>query len=286
MTKKILLPLVFLFAAALARLWLAPRLELLPANYASEVHLTEENQFRDSPAAQWQASTLNVRRVDQTITTTGGTSLINGALHVYYASGEINFETTGIYGVDRRTRQNLPGFGDVDRSGQYLFPPHVRRIGYSIWDPMFSALRQATFERLDQIDGLNVYVFSFGASGMDESVGYSYLPDVPERYLAHTDGQGTLWVEPLSGVVVDYEDSGVSYFVNTSTEARLADFNRWDERYTSETHIAQLKLARTARARILALEYWLPGGLALAALLWMAIGMRSRFRKPKGGGLA
>jgi hypothetical protein len=66
--------------------------------------------------------------------------------------------------------------------------------------------------------------------------------------------------------VVDYEDSGLSYFVDHSTGARLADFNQWQERYTAETRAAQTKLARSARLRSLALETWLPGGLLVVGI--------------------
>ena len=269
--------LAFLGMAALLRFWIAPLLERLPANYAAEVELSEDNQFRDSPTGEWQANTLKTRRVDQIITNSGQTAIIEGALHVYYASGEVNFEVTSLYGIDRRTRQNLAGYGDVNRTGQYLFPPHVKRIDYPIWDPMFVGLRQATFERTEKIDGLQVYVFSFSATGMDESAGYSYLPDVPENYLAHTDGEGTIWVEPLSGIVVNYEDSGVSYFVIPSTRVRLADFNQWDEWYTTETRTTQIKLARAARLRILLLDVYLPAASLLAGLLWLVgVGIKHR----------
>jgi hypothetical protein len=268
--------LAFLFLAALLRLWIAPFFENLPADFASEAKLTEENKFRDSPDGEWQVNTLNVHRVDQAITNHGQVAIIEGAFHVYYTSGDVNFEVINLYGVDRRTRLNLPGYGDVNRTGQYLFPPHVKRVQYSIWDPMFVGLRQAVFERTEKIDGLQAYVFSFSATGMDESAGYSYLPIVPEQYLARTDGKGTIWVEPLSGIVVDYLDNGVSYFVIPSTGLRIADFNQLNERYTPETRTAQIQLARTARSRILLLDFWLPGVFLAIGLIGLAIGLIMR----------
>ena len=276
MKWPILGALAFLFVSALLRFWIAPVMEYLPADYAAEVALSEDNQFRDSPTGEWQTNTLKTRRVDKIITNSGQTAIIEGALHVYYASGEVNFEVTSLYGVDRRTRQNLAGYGDVNRTGQYLFPPHVKRIEYPIWDPFFVGLRQATYQRTEKIDGLQVYVFSFNGAGMDESAGYSYLPDIPEHYLAHTDGKGTIWIEPLSGIVMDYQDSGVSYFVIPSTGVRLADFNQWEERYTHETRTTQIKLARAARLRILLLEVWLPAASLLVGLIWLLVGFLKR----------
>ncbi len=95
---------------------------------------------------------------------------------------------------------------------------------------------------------------------------------MPERYLAYTDGQGALWVEPVSGTVVDYEEEGVSYFVDLATGARAADFHQWSDRYTPETREAQLALARAARLRLLMLETWLPGALVIAGLVGLVGG--------------
>jgi hypothetical protein len=271
MRTHIFIALAFLILAALLRYWIAPALELLPADYTNATALSEENKFRDSPTGAWQASALNTQRVDQTIKTSDQTAIIEGALHVYYATGAVNFEVTSLYGVDRRTRLNLASYGSVDRTGQYLFPPHVQPIEYLIWDPFFVGMRQAVFDHVENIDGMQVYVFTFSGAGMDETTGYSYLPDVPEHYLVHTDGEGTIWVEPLSGFVADYMDSGVSYFVDPATGTRLADFNQWNERYTPETRAAQIALARAARLRILALEVWLPGGLLLAGLFFLGL---------------
>jgi hypothetical protein len=186
------------------------------------------------------------------------------------------FETTGLYGVSRFTRQNVLGYGDVERTGQFLFPPNVQPTTYTYWDPMFIGPCVATFDHAETQDGLPVYVFRFSATGLDETAGYSYLPDVPERYAAHTDGQGTLWIEPVSGVVVDYAEQGMSYFADPTTGERIADFHSWSNRFTPETRAAQVQLAQDTRRRILILENWGPGGLLLAGLVWLAVGLWRR----------
>jgi hypothetical protein len=274
--RHLAITLACLTLAALQRFWIAPLLERLPANYSNQIALVEENQFRESLTAGWQASTLDSVRIDQTITTSDQVSIIEGGLHVYFTTGQVNFEVISLYGVDRRTRQNVSGYGQVNRTGQFLFPTHVQKSAYPIWDPWFVGLRQASFDRVETLDGLQVYVFKFLGTGMDETAGYDYLADVPERYLAHTDGQGTIWVEPVSGSVVNYEDTGVSYFVDPATGAHVADFNIWSEKFTPQTSAAQLEKARTARLRILALEDWLPGGLLLAGLVSLGLFLFTR----------
>lgn len=68
------------------------------------------------------------------------------------------FENTGLYGVDRRSRRNVPAYGDLPCTGQFLWPPRLERTTYTYWDPMFIGPRQATFEQETMADGLLVYV--------------------------------------------------------------------------------------------------------------------------------
>jgi len=225
-TRYFLIALTFLILALILRYWLGPLSERLPSNYYNEAALSEVNKFRSSPAGEFQESTLNTLRVDQVITNFGQVAIIEGALHIYYTSGAVNFEVTSLYGIDRKTLLNMPDYGEVNRSGQYLFPTHVEKIGYPIWDPMYVGQRQATFDHTENLDGLQVFVLIFIGSAMDETAGYSYLADVPEHYSVQTDGKGTIWVEPISGIVVDYEDSGDSYFVDPANGVRISTFGQ------------------------------------------------------------
>lgn len=271
---KYLLPLALLLAAALSRFWLAPLQTRLPAEHTLELTYDAQDRFRDTPDGEWIAATLTARATQHALAVSGGIVLIQGELHWYGEDDEIIFESAGLYGVDRGTRANDPDYGDQPRAGQFLFPPRVERTSYMIWDTQYIGPREATFERVETLDGLTVYVFSFRTQGLDETEGYGTLPGVPERYHALTDGEGTFWVEPVSGVTVDYEELGVSYFVDASSRERLADFHQWSDRFTPETRAAQLESARSARLWILALEIGLPGSLLVASLISLAIRRR------------
>lgn len=268
--------LVLAALAGLLRFWLAPLLTRLPADFTNETRYAAVTRFRDSPTAEWSPSPLIARRMDQTLTTSGNISIIQGDVHWTTEDGTPTYETTTLYGVERRTRMNLPGYGDTDRTGQFLFPQHVQQTTYEFWDPYYLGPRTAAFRRVEKVEGLAVYVFDYIAANIDDTGGYTFLPDVPERYRAISDGQGALWIEPVSGIVVDFEDEGVSYFVDVNTGQRVADLYHWSARYTPETRAAQLALARAERMRSLTLELWLPVGLLLAGLLWFGINLWRR----------
>jgi hypothetical protein len=254
--------------AALLRWWAAPAWETLPADHALELGYTSQLRSHQTTSSPVEVTQSIVRRRDQTLTSGNAHSIIQGDVHWLTTSGGLIFETLNTYGVDRRTRQNLAGYGNEERTGQYLFPPHVEKKAYRLWDPFYAGPGVVTFDRVEQFRDVAVYVFTFIVDGLDESVGYDALPEVPEKYRALTNGQGRFWIEPVSGVVVDHEDGGVSYFVEPNTGARLGEpIIQWSARFTPETVQAQLQRATTIRWRILALEVWLPCAFAAAGLL-------------------
>jgi len=258
--------------------WIAPQLIQLPADYAEETLYEARARFRETPDGDWQEADLIARRVDRTLVASAEHSIIQGSLHWTTATGVVAFETTGIYGVDRRTRMNLPGYGDISRHGKFLFPPHTKRGTYRYWDPHFLGSREAVFEGSEQVGGLPVYVFRFAIQGLDESSGYSHLLDVPERYRAFTNGQGRLWIEPTSGVVVDYQEQGLSYFAEPATGKHVADLLAWNDRYTAQTRASKLRHAQAERWRIHGLELGLPLALLLAGAVCLLLALQRRTR--------
>lgn len=254
-----------------------PLVERLPADYRSEMRMDAEGGFRESLAVPMQTSPQIGRRVDQVVTVSGDVAVIQAGVDWTDPSGNLLYQTTGLYGVDRRTQSNLSGYGDRDRVGQFLIPPRFEETTFQLWDPNYSGPRTVAFERVDELDGLPVMVYRHAATGFDETAAYDFLPDVPERYKAFSDGHGLLYVEPVSGVVVDFTDEGRSYFVDPVTGASLGDFTTWRDWYAPETKAAQLRLAASRRSEILLVEQWLPSVLLGLALLWVTASLlRSR----------
>lgn len=268
---------VFWLLAALLRWWVAPACEYLPADYIAETSYTAQLLSHQTPSSPAENTASIVRRRDQTLTGGSGYSIIQGDSHWLTTAGVMIFETLNTYGVNRRTRQNLAGYGNEARTGHYLFPPHVEKKTYGLWDPFYAGPVVVTFDRVEQFRGVGVYVFNSVADGIDETAGYASLPDVPEKYRALTYGKGRFWIEPLSGVVVDHEDGGVSYFVEPKSGAHVGKaINKWSARFTPETIKAQLQLAAATRRRMLALESWLPLTFAALGLICCAAGFRTR----------
>jgi hypothetical protein len=265
--------LAFLASAIIMRFWVAPQATQLPADYMSETRSLVEDHFRASESSDWEIANLTNYRADRVLSVTGEMMIVQGNLSVYTISGDPIFESNSLYGVNRLTRMNVQGYGDTNRSGQFLFPPQIKPATVEYWDPMFIGPRTAIFDRTEELDGLPTYVFKFIGTGMDETAGYDYMQDVPELYQAFTDGQGFLWIEPVSGVVVDYQEQGQSYFVDPKTGESGAVFHTWSGDFSDETRTAQRILAESARLRTLFFYDWLPAALILIGLTWLVTGL-------------
>ena len=151
--------LAFLAAAVIVRFWVTPQVTRLPADYSSETQCLVEDHFRETGSSEWAITSLNNYRSDHTLSVTGNMLIIQGNLNVYTIAGDPIFESNGLYGVDRFTRMNVRGFGDADRSGQFLFPTQVKPLTYDYWDPLFIGSRTAVYDHSEKQNGNLVYVF-------------------------------------------------------------------------------------------------------------------------------
>jgi hypothetical protein len=260
---------VLLLAAAALRFAIAPALELLPTGYSSEISLVANTQFRETAAAPAIDTHLKGRRIDQVMSIKDNVAIIQGHLDWSTDTGQVTYQTTGIYGVDRRTRTNIAGFGDQARSGQFLFPPNLDSGTVSqVWDPYYSGPRRLSFERTESVGGLSLAVYRFDVSGLDETAAYDFLPEVPEIYHAMTEGHGWLWIEPVSGTLVDVVDQGHTYFVNPANGQSAGDINVWDARYSPPAREELLGRAGAGRLQVLLAGTWGPLTLCGLALPW------------------
>lgn len=267
-----------LIGAIALRFGIGPALELLPTDYSSEIALEADIHFRETTDADTTQSYQKGRRNDQVMSVTDDVAIIQSHIDWSTEEGQVSYETTGLYGVDRRTRRNVPGYGDLSRNSQFLFPPHLGGIIDQVWDPYYSGPRRLTFDRTENVAGLALAVYRFDVAGLDETTAYDFLPEVPEHYRVTTEGAGWLWIEPISGTLVDFVDRGHSYFVDPATGRSAGDFNVWDAHYTAQSKAALLERASAARLRILFIGTWLPLGLSVLALVWLAGNLLRRRR--------
>jgi hypothetical protein len=117
------------------------------------------------------------------------------------------FGVVEVLGVDRSTREYVPGYGDMERSGQFCFPSDVQKESYSVWILSAGRPLEAKFIGEEEFHGLKVYDFEINEQnlplGTQEGTGLPQVMDIVTK----------MKVEPVSGTTVD-TSSDTTYSVD------------------------------------------------------------------------
>ncbi len=146
-------------------------------------------------------------------------------------SGEPLFNLEQEFKINRYTRHNLPGSSDINGMAYSEFPPHTQKMDYLWWPSTFGSPFNMSYVGQEMIDGLRVYHFQSQNAILDDTKGYEFLPLVPEKYKALSSARVDAYIEPNTGMLIDYSDSGISYY-SDETVSRLWDISDWSNSLT------------------------------------------------------
>lgn len=202
-------------------------------------------------------------------------------------TGEILFEYLTRERVDPRTGASYAG---PHKGEIVLFPRNVGKLGYVMRANYVKSIPLA-FTGVDEIDGLETYVFSYRGhgeytqafGGNEEFPGVAVKPG-QEIHCADDQFYYRIWVEPTTGEQVRIEEGCPSndYIYETATNRKLAAVDRWSGA-TSAADVARKVPAiyRRRRLYLLASRY-IPATLFAASLLLLARGLIPRKVKASG----
>jgi hypothetical protein len=194
-----------LILVALALVWLLvifPIMAKIPADYEEEYMFEGSIMQLNQETMSLDVTPTSVERLLQGTGTEDDVLLLQQDINFYVAGTEILLEdvcTSELLGVDRITRENVPGYGDMDRSGQFTFPAGVEKESYNFWSSSVMSPLPAQYISEEQFEGLTVYNFEIDVQGIDigidEATGLPLTMDVLTK----------LKVEPVSGIPIDTE---------------------------------------------------------------------------------
>ena len=230
-----------------ALVWLLvifPAMAKMPTDY-------EQEYTFDGSIMQLNSETMSLDEIPTDIVrllTATGTEddvlLLQQDINIYHAeAGILLTSTSEVYGLDRTTRENVAGYGDMDRSGQFTFPAGVEQETYSFWSSSAMTTLPANFVSEETFQGITVYNFKIDSS--DLPAGTMEGTDAPQTMDVLTE----IKVEPVSGVPV--------YTTTTTTvKAQLMSGDPTpiyvnSMAFTSETIDEMVDLAESSRSLIL-----------------------------------
>jgi hypothetical protein len=184
----------------IALVWLMvifPAMSKMSADYEQEYDFEGSIQQLNAETMSLDEIPINVVRL---LTATGvedDVLLLQQDLNIYHAQADMLLSSTSdVYGLDRTTRANVPGYGNMDRTGQFTFPAGVEKETYSFWSSSAMTALPANFISEESYHGITVYSFKIDVgdlpAGTMEGTGAPQTMDILTE----------IKVEPVSGVPV------------------------------------------------------------------------------------
>jgi len=223
---------------------------------------------------------VKIERTQKATSVEDGVLIIEEAVVATHALAGVplpDFSSTVIMGVDRSSREFVPGYGDIkEREGQFSFPDRVKKEAYPIWYDTARRTLDANFIAEEDYQGLRVYVFKIAEP--DLAIGTDPQTGIP-RFL---DAMVDLKVEPVSGVTV-YTKSVRTIKVMPQAGVKMPVLIVVQE-FSDDTISEMVDLAQSSKTKLLwatSYGFWIGTGCGIGFFLLGLLGMVLRKRQAK-----
>lgn len=275
--------LVLVSLAIFWRLTLTPFFLKIPENFSYSARLVSLDNFYDEKTGTFKGDERSVTSLSYQVNAVRHNIRdIKNTFSVRTVSGDPIFNVTRLYAINASTLKHDEHGGDRPRTG-YLFAPRHLRKGQSFiyWHVNYDAPAQMRYVGEENIFGLTVFHYHSDYQGerVDQSANLNFLPGVPEKRGVEVEPQLDVWIEPVSGYLVKYQDRTQAYFYDRATHARLNPWNIFFNGFTHQSVVEHIAKARTQKIIVIFLDDLIPAGFILGALLFLCNQWFPRFRR-------
>jgi len=250
-----------------------PAMAKLPADHHKIVCFEGICKVMNPRTRELDEIPVDVKREQQATEVQDNVLIINQVITTSHAESgtELSqFGLTEVLGVARSAREYVPGYGDMDRSGQFSFPEKVEGKDYSLWIPVAESPLEATFTGEEDFHDLKVFTFEINERELD--IGTEKVSGLPQVL----DIKVKMKVEPVSGTTVYSESLTI---INVMPVPKLfVPIYISSIKFTDDTIADLVDTAVSARTQLLwarVYGFWL--GIGLGAVLTV-VGVRGLIR--------
>ena len=268
----VIFSLVWLFA-------IFPAMAKLPADHHKVVNFEGTYKVMNAQTRSLDEIPVKVKREQQAQEVQDNVLIINQVITTAHAESGTDLSQFGlseVLGVERSEREYVPGYGDMERSGQFCFPEKVEKKSYPFWIPTAGRPLETVFVDEEEFHGLKVFTFEINEQDLDigteERSGLDQLLDISVK----------MKVEPVSGTTV-YSES-INTIKIVATPEMIVTIYISDIKFTDDTITDLVDIAGSARTQLLwarVYGFWLVLGLGIVLTLAGVVGIiRAKPREP------
>lgn len=198
---------------------------------------------------------------------------IHNVFEVRKPSGDTIFAVDRFYGIDKFTGKHVPGYGDKNREG-YLFAPKNTGDEFTYWHVNYDAPARMKFQGKEIIEGLDVNRYECDYTA-DQSPNLEFLPGVPDVLGVQLAIHLALWIEPVTGYLIKYEDHTTAWYYDVKTKKRTHPWNRFHNQFEETSISNQVQIAQLAKDFKLWQYRYFPVSILFLIVIVLSVGFRS-----------
>ncbi len=201
--------------------------------------------------------------------------IIKNVFEVRQITGDKIFYIERLYGIDRATGRHIDGYGDKNREG-YLFAPKRlnKEDSFIYWHVNYDSPARMIFQNQEYLYGLKTYRYSADYNS-DQTENLIHLPLVGKERGIELDIHLEIWIEPITGRLIKYEDNTIAHYYDLKTKQRIHPWNKFSNRYREDSVKVQVRIAEREKKIFIFLDFIIPITLALALLTLIFLYLRS-----------
>ncbi|MDO8511259.1 MAG: porin PorA family protein [Nanoarchaeota archaeon] len=252
-------------------LWLwgiSPELTKIPDDFEYNVLVFSRDNFYDADKKEFSGEFVSNTEHDyEVVKNNEGILLIKNVFTVQQYSGEEIINVERIYAIDPKTRKHIPGYSDRNREGYLFAPPGLKKgQNFTYWHINYDNPADMEYKGEESIAGLTVYRYETNYHADQTFELKKIIPALSDRGI-NLDINLQLWVEPVTGRAIKYEDQTTAYFYNLTTGERIHPWNKFHNKVTEISVLKQVEITKREKLKRFFFESVITGLIALAAVI-------------------
>lgn len=235
-----------------------PYLTKIPSDFSYTADIFSVDNFYDEEIKGFKGRQVANTNFSYNVTENDdGILIINNIFNADTIDGELIFTAERNYGIDPFTGKHVAEYGDRSRQGYLFGPKGTDQDSFNYWHIGYDEPATMKFHHEDIINGLTLHHF-IADYHADNTNNLLHLPGVPEERGVNFDINLHLWIEPVTGYMVKYQDNTTAYFYDVETHERIHPWNKFSNRYSNISVNKHLKNAREAKFMFRLYNWWVP----------------------------